>query len=271
MKSILSFCTAVLALGVAGGVSAQTKTWNFGDGTAPGSCSDAANANAGNMGNKYGCTEQPGGTVVNLEVKSYGNTGAGATFAAANTAYWGTGSGFGVRNATEGLSVAEPDHAMDNNGSQDLLMLKFTGAGTLALNSLQLGWTQNDSDVSILRWAGAGAPETALTGATVGTLAASGWSWVANLSNIGTGVASFNTGVGAVSSSYWIVAAYNTSFDGAAYLDATTDYMKVLAVAGNVTGGPGGATGVPEPTSLALLAAAALGGLATRRRWLKRG
>lgn len=270
MKLIISLCTAVLGLSAAGGAVAQMKTWNFGDGTAPGSCSDVANANAGAMGNKYSCTEQPNGAVVNLEVKSFGDTGAGATFAAANTAYWGTGSGFGVRNASEGLSAIAPDHAMDNNVTQDLLMLKYTGAGTMALNSLQLGWTQNDSDVSILRWTGAGIPETALTSSTVGTLTGSGWSWVANLSNIGNAVASFNTGLGAVSSSYWIVAAYNTNFDGAAtHLDATTDYMKVLAVAGNVTG-PGGGGGVPEPGSLALLAVAGLGAAGARRRWSRR-
>ena len=56
----------VLGLGIAtcGVASAQsvTNSWNFGDITPTGACVEAT-TNAGNFGNRFGCSVQPAGTV----------------------------------------------------------------------------------------------------------------------------------------------------------------------------------------------------------------
>jgi hypothetical protein len=251
-----------LGVGAIASASAQS-TWNFGDVTPTGSCAETANAGA--MGNVWGCSVQPAGTTTTLEVRAFGNTGTGGVFAAANVGYNGTGSGFGVKNTTEGLAVAAPNHSMDNDTSADALLLKFTN-GPMALNSVTLGWTQNDSDLTILRWVGTGGLNPlsgtgAITADTVGTLIASGWELVSSLSNIGTTTTGFNAGK--LTSSYWLISAYNSTWSGAG--DANLDYVKVLAV------GAAGPTGVPEPTTAALVGLALFGFAGSRRGWFKRG
>jgi hypothetical protein len=254
---------ATLVLGLSA-LSASAQTiWNFGDASAPGSCSDTGYANSGNMGNTFGCTQQPSGTNVNLQVTAYGNTGTGGNFAAANVGYYGTGSGFGVRNATEGLNAASPQHSMDNDGQQDVLMLKFLG-GPAALQQITLGWSQTDSDMSVLRWTGSGTPDagaTNITGKSVSTLLSSGWSLVSALSDVyaqSGNTANFNSA--GLTSSYWLISAYNSAWGGTV-TGSSFDYVKVLSVGATPAAGS-----VPEPTSIALVAMALFGGAAAMRR-----
>src|SRR5262245_22174231 len=110
----LAAVALTVALGAVGSASAQS-TWNFGDVTPTGSCTETANAGA--MGNVWGCSVQPNGSSTTLEVRAFGASNSGGLFAAANVGYNGTGSGFGVKNASEGLSVASPNHALDNDAS----------------------------------------------------------------------------------------------------------------------------------------------------------
>jgi len=171
-----------------------------------------------------------------------------------------------VRNTTETLSATSPNHAMDNSGQQDVLVLNFTD-GPVALNQLQLGWWSNDSDLSVLRWTGSGAPDSgsaSITNQTVSSLLTSGWAFVAALSNVGTSSpASFNTGAAAVTSSYWLISAFNSSWGAGSITDTKSHYVKVLSVGANV---PTHRTNVPEPVSIALVGAALLGVMGSRRR-----
>lgn len=242
---------AACALAITAPSAFALSTWNFGT---SGGCTQGA-TNNGTYGNSWSCTgSNPAGPTVTAT--AWSTTGnSGASFAAANAAQYGT-SGFGVRNTTETLGVAAPDHSMDNNGQTDLLSLNF--ASVVKLDSLSLGWYQNDSDVSVLAYTGASPPPASITGKTVANLVASGWTLVANLSNVGSSTPTFNAG--GTGSSWWLISAYNGGYNGSTALDGNADYVKLLSVSNSTPGK------VPEPGSLALIGLAASAAVGLRRR-----
>jgi hypothetical protein len=251
--------------------------------------------NVGAVGNTFTSTQSS----TKLTVTAY-STGSGGTFAAANVGNYGTGSGFGVRSATEiaaatgGLvtNVTSPNHSMDNWNGTDLLALNFTNtAGTaqasVILTSLATGWHNTatnsfncgsttvacgtDSDISLLRWSGAAAP-TAIAGKSIANLLSAGWVLVNNYAdmvddaNRATGLTASST---ASASSWWLISAYNSSWGSTganAALSDGNDFVKVLA---SVSAVPVVRDSVPEPGSLALVAVALIGITSTRRRWMK--
>lgn len=274
LASKVPVALAALAAGLVCAPAAAQSTWNY-----------ASFAESGSgFGNSWSASQS--GTT--LTVSAFSSTGAGPTFATANVANYGSGSGFGIRNQAETLTATSPNHAMDNSLGTDMLALHFTGGSSteveVVLTSITSGWhntntsiarttcgpaaqgypnTCTDSDISLLRWGGSGTPS--ITGKTQGQLLADGWELVSGYANMPDD-ASVPTGLTPSSggSSWWLISAYSSLWGGGEGWTEGDDFVKLLSSvsAFTVPQGPG----TPEPGSLALAAAAALALHAMRRR-----
>ena len=255
----------------ASSASAQTRTWNFGDDTAPGACTQAVAGDRLGVGNAYNCSEQPSGTTTTLRVTAYtaSGTSTSSTFSASAVTPQGTGYGFGVGSEDEWgkyASTTNADHALDNNagGGADLLLLQFLTAPQ-QLKQVTLGWTSNDADFQVLRWIGANAP--ALAGQSIVGAMTAGWQLVSTVGGIDDGGVdhTYNVNAAGLSSSYWMISAYNAGFGTSAGFtpDTKADRFKVLSVAASTA-----SSTVPEPSTYVMLAGglAGLAAVARRRR-----
>lgn len=178
---------------------------------------------------------------------------------------WYSG-GYGICSPTPGdPNCADPNHTVDNNTAYESVLLSFQKKVTLS--SVSIGYYSGDSDISVLAYTGSGSP-TPLTSSTYGSLLGSGWSLVGQYANLhGTGMsATLGT---SLSSSYWLVAAYNSAFGNMGWTSGN-DYVKLYAVAGNTVPDSGGGGKVPEPAALLLVGTGLLGMAVLRRRQMGR-
>lgn len=223
-----------------------------------------------------------------LTVTGYTNTGASGALVAlgenvsngcsdTNTAsncvaqtqwYAGGGGNFGgygiSSNATD---TGVPSHATDNVGNKESLLINF-GTNT-KLESVTIGYKSGDSDITVLAWAGSGTPIASNTtyGGVTG-LIAKGWVLVGNYADAVVNAAQ-SVNAGGISSSYWLVMAYNSVFgtvnsgNTGTTLSDSNDYVKFYSVAYSTTPSTGR---VSEPATALLFGAALFGLIGWRSR-----
>ena len=156
-------------------------------------------------------------------------------------------------------------HQIDNGGFKEFVMFDF-GNQEFSLSNFNIGYTNSDSDVTVMAYQGSTAPAN-LSTLNLSTLSANGWSVISHHSNASTGNEAVNSNLNNVYSSYWIIGAYMSGVGsgGDTISDSTWDDLKLAGIAGGVKPKTPPPTGeVPLPGTLALVAAGLL--LVARRR-----
>lgn len=226
---------------------------------------------------RWGGSETPASPATNvLQVTAFSNTGpqptGGVAIDTAYLAFWGS-SGVGVVNRNtgstdsgEGLSTTPPsatngEHSVDNQGRQDMVLLTFDRA--VSLTGVDIGWSQTDSDITVLAFNSA-ANLDSLVGQTYSGLQ-SGWQLVGHYADADKADGSAQAISTTVSSRYWLVGAYNSLISPNG-LSTGNDYVKIKGFTATET-----IKKVPEPAGMSMaLIALASGAFVTLRRRSRR-
>jgi hypothetical protein len=173
---------------------------------------------------------------INLSVTAYSggyvnssNQEVGTDIARREIGAYGT-SGIGVERA------GNPEHATDNNnGNFDMFLFTFDQA--VELDALSLGWIQNDSDMTVLAYTGAGSASSNFSGNKWDQALATGWTGrhyldVADLPGDATAVNPTN-----LRSTSWLIGTQLWSLDNVPTTDGTpnsgatgVDFVKLKTV-----------------------------------------
>jgi PEP-CTERM motif len=201
-------------------------------------------------------------------------TTAGTQFASATLE--ASSGNLRVKASTEGMSA--PNHAMDNYSKLELIAFQFDSA--ITLDKIVLSWSQNDADITVMAYTGAGVPSSFIAGKTaanINTGIANGWTLVENSGDVDSiGASTCNNiniwncansqsstrivNAANVSSSWWLISAYSSSLGGG-NLDSVSDFVKIQSISSKTP-----TNDTPEPGSIALFGLGLIGMVASRRR-----
>ncbi len=210
---------------------------------------------------------------LSASASAYSATNNSTATMTATTAYYGGGLGV----TSNGETTSSPQHAIDNNGPIETVMISFsdgvsgvTAADKVNLSSVTFGYVSGDSDFSVYAYTGSGTASP--LGLTYSNLTSNGWTLVGQYN--GGSSAATNPIANSIYSSYWLIGAYNGL--GGSNVDSNDDFFKLASVTGSKCptgstspycgggGTPGG--GVPEPGTLLLMGAGFLGLTRVMRR-----
>ncbi len=114
----------------------------------------------------------------------------------------------------DGLGVEKtdsPNHAVDNEaGDYDMHLLSFDEL--VKLTTIDLGWYQNDTDISILAFNGTSFDSKSLEDKKWQDLLGNGWQLVGNYYNVDYSPNDGAVNQAGVMSQYWLIGAYNAHF-----------------------------------------------------------
>ncbi len=194
-------------------------------------------------------------------------------------------------NVTDCSNEVTPDG--DNYYPEEFLLFSFSN--DVVLKEVGIGWYSYDSDISLLAWTGAGTPDLTQNSYSAGnadSLVNNGWTFVGHYSNlhdcdtfdgaasgcsatqndaarVNTGDNSLGNGwsgnsATVISSSYWLVGAYNSRVNSTnPGWTNDNDFIKLVSLSGHVAPPP--PPDIPTPAPLALMVLAGLAGPLRRR------
>ncbi len=196
------------------------------------------------------------GTSVTSSVTGWANTSTSDPNSVLQQETVKTWSGLGVQRTGESSS---PQHATDNNGTDEMILFNFSDA--ITLKEVSISWYNTDADITVLAYTGAGAPDLNQNsygasdlpgGGTVG-LTNDGWTLIGNYHNLQNTGYSADLSANNVSSSYYLVGALNYAVNGVSNSsNYYNDYFKISALSGDVTP-PDPSGQAPAPASIILM------------------
>lgn len=189
------------------------------------------------------------------------------------------GGGLGVTNRGDSVRSTDPgeggigssnppEHATDNNGRYDSILLSFSQP--VALTGAMIGYRDTDSDITLLAYTGptVASIDSTLSNKQYSQLTGQGWSLVGHYADVPVGSTYLvngattvdNTTAGSITSQFWLIGAYNPLVGSSPGWSVGNDYVKLLSVYGLER------RRTPEPNTLALLGIVAGSAVWMRRR-----
>ncbi|MCP5244948.1 MAG: PEP-CTERM sorting domain-containing protein [Burkholderiales bacterium] len=231
MNNKVKTAIALLCFGFVGALSADPVTWDTYAGA--GICTSG-------VGNNCKFTDSSH----TLTAYAYSTTDNSGTteFEKATLTVWS--GGLGVKNPDQSNENSSPNHALDDNGRDELIVFENGDPGNY-FTGFKIGWRYSDSDISA--WVGSLSTNYDFTGTRFSDLAGMGFTKV-DFSNVPTNT---QRSLGSLAGNYLILAPS---------ADSNSEYVKISQVSGEIP------NKVSEPGIMALFAVTLMGLWANRRR-----